>query len=61
MPVFRACRSVQLTPDGVGPTGRRAGLIGGPDVWEVGALVAAVLAIGDQTLNDLFFERTDRA
>jgi len=30
-----------------GPTGRRAGLIGGPDIWEVGMWVEELAAEGD--------------
>lgn len=33
-----------------GPTGRRAGVVGGPDVWEIARDLKAVVAVG--TVND---------
>ena len=32
-----------------GPTGRRAGLLGGPDVWEVAMWVDDLFRVGDRT------------
>jgi hypothetical protein len=40
-----------------GPTGRRAGLIGGPDVWEVVRAVGAAPGKGDQRVRRVAEER----
>ena len=40
-----------------GPTGRRAGLVGGPDVWEVVSAIGNTSGRGEQRLRRLAAER----
>ena len=40
-----------------GPTGRRAGLLGGPDVWEVVRAVRGMVAQGEQRVRRVAAER----